>query len=152
MADDQPELRHGIGHAITVLRTERGMSRKDLAEAAGVSYTFLSEVETGRKRASTRTLAALAEALQIHVHELMAEGEARSGRDTSRRWFGDEEPTAAAVPEMAAAPAPEPHPRMRRQVPRSPTSVLRELSALIEDMHPDDVERLLDLARRLSER
>lgn len=151
MADDQPELRHGIGHAITVLRTERGMSRKDLAEAAGVSYTFLSEVETGRKRASTRTLAALAEALQIHAHELMAEGEARSGRDTSRRWFGDEEPLAAS-PDIAAMRAPEPHPRMRRQVPRSPSSVLRELSALIEDMHPDDIERLLDLAHRLSER
>lgn len=51
------------GEAIERQRRERGMTREALAEASGVSASYLSEVERGFKRPSTDVLARVAEAL-----------------------------------------------------------------------------------------
>jgi DNA-binding XRE family transcriptional regulator len=92
---DDPGYYEALGRAIRVLRTERGLERKDLAEAAGLSYPYLSEIETGRKRASSKALFVIAEALGVRPSELLALGDRYGGR-------------TSAAPPAAVAPAPGP--------------------------------------------
>jgi len=53
-----------LGRAITCIRLERGLKRKELAAAAGISYPFLAEIENGKKWPSFPTLDAIAAALR----------------------------------------------------------------------------------------
>ena len=57
-----------IGEAIRLLRTERRMTLRALAEKIGVSAPFLSDVEHGRRQ--TNQYEPLAEALDVPVEEL----------------------------------------------------------------------------------
>jgi DNA-binding Xre family transcriptional regulator len=58
-------------HPVRVWRRHRGTSLRALAEMAGISPALLSEIETGRKEGSIRTLAALARALRVEVDDLL---------------------------------------------------------------------------------
>ena len=71
-----PEFYEGLGRAIKVARTALGVERKELAESAGVSYAYLSDIETGRGRPGSRSLLAIAEALMLSPSELMRQAEA----------------------------------------------------------------------------
>ena len=73
---EEPSFYEGLGRAIKVARTAMGLGRKDLAEAAGVSYAYLSDIETGRGRPGSRSFLAIAEALGLSPSELMREAEA----------------------------------------------------------------------------
>ena len=46
-------------------REELGMSQKDLAEKAGISQSFLCDIEQGRSKPSIDTALKIAEALNI---------------------------------------------------------------------------------------
>ena len=61
-----------LGRAVACTRLERGMKRKDLAAAAGISYPFLAEVENGKKWPSFQTLDVLAAALRTTSLDLLA--------------------------------------------------------------------------------
>ncbi len=50
-------------NAVRVYRDHRGMTQKQLAEAAGINAIYLSQIERGRRTGSARTLVAIAEAL-----------------------------------------------------------------------------------------
>jgi transcriptional regulator with XRE-family HTH domain len=52
-------------------REELGISRKDLASRAGISYPFLSEIEKGTKQPSSKKLGQLAGALELGTEELV---------------------------------------------------------------------------------
>ena len=56
---------------IRVYRDHRGMKQGDLAAAAGIHPVYLSQIETGRRTGSTRTLAAIAGALGVTVDDLI---------------------------------------------------------------------------------
>ena len=50
--DDQTgedPIGEGLGRAIRVLRTARDLGRRELAERAGLSYSYLAEIENGDK-------------------------------------------------------------------------------------------------------
>jgi len=68
-----------LARAIRVLRAELGMSRKELAERADLSYSYLSELENAAKQPSSRALRAVAQALGLEATELLAAAEARMG-------------------------------------------------------------------------
>lgn len=93
----------GLGKAIELIRTELGMSRKDLAGLAGISYPFLSEIEKGVKQPSSRKLGQLAEALGLETEELVelskrkATGEHFVRADSVR--MSTERAKSAAIPE-----------------------------------------------------
>src|SRR5687767_2496738 len=97
MSDESAEA---LGRAIRVLRTDRGISRKDVAEASGLSYPFLSEIESGRKRPSSRALESIATALGVRPHDLLAMADARR----SQVWLADER-ASFPQPMMASAPS-----------------------------------------------
>ena len=71
------QLAASMGRAIQVVRTDRGWSRKDLAERTGLSYSFLSEIENGVKTPSSRTFAAIADALDVAPGALLYDAERR---------------------------------------------------------------------------
>ena len=52
-------------------RAHRGMTQGELASAAGIHPVYLSQIETGKRAGSTRTLAALARALGVAVDDLI---------------------------------------------------------------------------------
>jgi transcriptional regulator with XRE-family HTH domain len=57
------ELRRQVGQEYRTLRTDAGLSLRQVAEAAGLSYSFLRQVEAGEREASVSVLAALGEVL-----------------------------------------------------------------------------------------
>ena len=58
---------------LKVIRERNGLSLRALAEKAGMSYTYLCNVENGKADPSLSTLKRLAEALGITVSELVKE-------------------------------------------------------------------------------
>jgi DNA-binding XRE family transcriptional regulator len=56
---------------VRVWREYRGLSLRALAEKAGVSAALLSEIETGKKDGSVRTLATLAQVLSVTLDDLV---------------------------------------------------------------------------------
>lgn len=72
----------GFGLALVLVRTAKGMTRKDLASAAGISYPYMAELEHGSKDPSLKVLYALSTALNISVASLMGLGDdITAGRD-----------------------------------------------------------------------
>jgi transcriptional regulator with XRE-family HTH domain len=63
-------LRDALGKNIKLYRFHRSLSQADLAEKAGISITFLSDIERGNKWPYPDTLVNLAKALDTDVYEL----------------------------------------------------------------------------------
>jgi transcriptional regulator with XRE-family HTH domain len=60
-----------FGDRVRQLRKERGWRQLDLAEQAGISENYVSELELGRKEICLRTIEALSKALDTKIVELM---------------------------------------------------------------------------------
>lgn len=56
---------------IRVYRGHRGLTQKQLADRAGINPVYLSQIETGKRTGSARTLASIASALDIEVDDLI---------------------------------------------------------------------------------
>lgn len=56
---------------IKILRKYRGLTQGGLAEAAGLSRPYLTEIETGRKDGSIRAIKAIADALGVPMERLV---------------------------------------------------------------------------------
>lgn len=82
-------LRQMIGEALRNERVRQRMTLRELSATARVSLGYISEIERGRKEASSELLASLCEALGLPLSSLL--------RTVS---------TAAAGEEMAVVPAP----------------------------------------------
>src|SRR6476646_8488780 len=73
----RPLLRTKLGGVLRRRRLAQGRTLADVARAAKVSMPYLSEVERGRKEASSEVLAAVCDALRIELADLVA----TTGRD-----------------------------------------------------------------------
>ncbi len=128
-----------------------------MATRAEISYSYLAAIENGTKPASTKVQVKIAEALGVRVHELFAAAEARHEVHPQRgqrwrqlmegaRFAGDDsvEPSAVArsVPYRTAP----------QQSPRTELGALSELRSLLPHLGDDDIEILLQLARKLAGR
>lgn len=60
-----------IGKKIAALRKRQGMTQEDLAGAAEIDRSFLSEIENGHKNLSVETLKKIADALGIKPSKLL---------------------------------------------------------------------------------
>ena len=56
---------------IRVYRDHRRLTQKQLAEAAGINPVYLSQIETGKRTGSARTLASIAGARDVEVDDLI---------------------------------------------------------------------------------
>lgn len=69
----RPLLRTLVGDVLRRHRLAQGRTLADVARAARVSLPYLSEVERGRKEASSEVLAAVCEALRVELGDVLAE-------------------------------------------------------------------------------
>ena len=68
----RPLLRTKLGERLRRTRRDQGRTLADVSRAARVSVPYLSEVERGRKEASSEVLAAICDALWIDLSDLLA--------------------------------------------------------------------------------
>lgn len=100
-----------LGQKIATRREELGMSRKQLAEAAGLSYPYIAQIETGYRLPSTKHHLVLAGVLGMSLDELFGNMENAGGEAplvrarTSRRRPTVEEAINHAVREIESLPA-----------------------------------------------
>lgn len=66
-------LRTALGEALRRIRLAQRRTLADVARHARVSMPYLSEVERGRKEASSEVLAAICAALRIELADLLAQ-------------------------------------------------------------------------------
>ncbi|MGB8022073.1 MAG: helix-turn-helix transcriptional regulator [Candidatus Nanopelagicales bacterium] len=64
-------LRRVIGDELRRLRQDQGRTLRDVSASARVSLGYLSEIERGRKEASSELLAAICAALDVPVSSLL---------------------------------------------------------------------------------
>lgn len=81
----RPLLRTMLGDVLRRTRLEQGRTLADVARVAKVSMPYLSELERGRKEASSEVLAAICDALRIELSDLLAEVESDLVDDRARR-------------------------------------------------------------------
>jgi transcriptional regulator with XRE-family HTH domain len=67
-----PLLRTIVGGVLRRTRLSQGRTLADVAASARISMQYLSELERGRKEASSEILAALCRALRLDLSELLA--------------------------------------------------------------------------------
>ena len=67
-----PLLRTMVGGVLRRTRLGQGRTLADVAASARISMQYLSELERGRKEASSEILAALCRALRLDLSELLA--------------------------------------------------------------------------------
>lgn len=167
---EDPFFFDALGRAIRVARTQQDLTRKDLAERSGVSYAYLSDIETGRGRASSKALLAVAEALNKTPSELMREAEVYQAQEERKasteggigrpldddfRHLGMVSSTSSFHTE-ATPSQPERRAGFRpRRTPEEAGEALEdraELREAVENLPDDDIGVLLELARRLLRR
>lgn len=112
-------MREAIGDTLRRARTARRRTLRDVSRNARVSLGYLSEVERGRKEASSELLAAICEALDISLPDLLTEAAdmiamamaaARPHRPiglrhTDLRLAGAVDPLAVSMPAALPSPA-----------------------------------------------
>jgi len=78
-AHSETDILRELGWIVRALRARADLTLTEAARRAGLSPAFLSEVERGRKDASTRALVALAVGLDADVGEIYGELARRLG-------------------------------------------------------------------------
>lgn len=68
---EKRDIQKDLGINIQKARARRNMTREELAEMAGISTTFLANLECGNKMLSVVTLLKLAEVLRISTDTLL---------------------------------------------------------------------------------
>ena len=66
-------LREVLGDVLRRARTKQGRTLREVSDAARVSLGYLSEVERGRKEASSELLNSICDALDVSLSQLLAE-------------------------------------------------------------------------------
>lgn len=111
----EPLWRHVVGDALRRERLAQERTLKEVAEAALISMPYLSEIERGRKEASSEVLAAAAHALGLGLADLLTLArdelarlaQARLARVATREpYLGSADRAGAdAIGHAAASPA-----------------------------------------------
>src|ERR1700759_3631391 len=102
----KPLLRTLLGDVLRRARHGQRRTLADVARAARVSMPYLSELERGRKEASSEVLAAVCDALRVELSDVLAEVGRELAAERARRLLADRVAAARAGP--AASPA-NPH-------------------------------------------
>jgi DNA-binding XRE family transcriptional regulator len=83
--EPEPLWREALGRSLRATREEQGGRLVDIAERAGISPQYLSEIERGRKEPSSEMIAAVTGALGVDLADLLTgiAGDVRQRRSTS---------------------------------------------------------------------
>lgn len=142
----EKDEKKGLGKAIRVVRTERGLSRRDLEGRTRLSYPYLSEIEAGKKTPSPVALQAISRALEVPEEELLDRARGIEQGPSSGRYFHSRIAAQDSPGEPQALASMSPMYDMDLEPPLDPAE---ELIYLARTLPPEDIQRLIDLARRL---
>jgi transcriptional regulator with XRE-family HTH domain len=91
-------LREVLGDVLRQARINQGRTLRQVSDTARVSLGYLSEVERGRKEASSELLSAICDALDVPLSRLLTEAsEQLAGVDTAPEPTNAGSPTAANI-------------------------------------------------------
>jgi len=68
-------VQENFGKVVRIIREAKGWTIENLAEAANLHYTYLSDVERGRRNVSLKTIMAIATGLEVHPSLLFPGGD-----------------------------------------------------------------------------
>jgi transcriptional regulator with XRE-family HTH domain len=85
--EPEPLWRKVLGRSLRTAREEQGGRLVDIADRAGISPQYLSEIERGRKEPSSEMIAAVTGALGVELADLLAgiAGDVRRHHGAGRR-------------------------------------------------------------------
>jgi len=69
------EPQEALGQVVRELRTDRGLTQRQLGQAADVNETWVSHIEAGRTNPAWGTVARLAAALDVSIAEIAQRAE-----------------------------------------------------------------------------
>ena len=91
-------LREVLGDVLRDARINQGRTLRQVSDAARVSLGYLSEVERGRKEASSELLSAICDALDVPLSQLLTDAsEQLLGRDSVQGASKTGSPIAASI-------------------------------------------------------
>ena len=91
-------LREVIGDVLRRARTSQGRTLREVSDTARVSLGYLSEVERGRKEASSELLGAICGALDVPLSRVLCDaGERMAGRELVASSAGTARDIASAA-------------------------------------------------------
>jgi transcriptional regulator with XRE-family HTH domain len=99
-----PLLRRLLGEVLRRHRLRQSRTLRDVSSAAGVSLGYLSEVERGRKEASSELLAAICTALEVSLSEVLREVSDDLAREERKVRLAPVGFAATAPPRLAPGP------------------------------------------------
>ena len=103
-------LRHLLGDALRRLRLRQGRTLREVSATARVSLGYLSEVERGRKEASSELLASICDALGAPLSQVLREvsdGFALAELQNEPAFAVPLEPALVGAPESEAPESPD---------------------------------------------
>lgn len=65
--------RERIARNLQSLRLEKGLTQDQVAATSGISQTFFSQVETGKRNVSVDTLQSIADVLGVDIVDLLTD-------------------------------------------------------------------------------
>jgi transcriptional regulator with XRE-family HTH domain len=93
-----PLLRRLLGEVLRRHRVRQSRTLRDVSSAAGVSLGYLSEVERGRKEASSELLGSICNALDVSLSEVLREVSEDLAREERKVRLAPVGFAAAAMP------------------------------------------------------
>ena len=109
-----------LGRFLEQRRHELGLSRRDLAERSGLSYPYVSQLETGDREPAIKAMRALAPVLDVRLDQL-------AGLVAGGAWSDSGSAYASAAPPPSYNVRPSDGPGKREKVLLSVERRLREM-------------------------
>lgn len=105
----KPLLRESLGRSLKVRRTDAGQSLRDVSAVAQISPGYLSELERGRKEASSELLASVCAALGTSVADVLIDAAVDMQAGSALRDYAAQrlQPLAILTPDSHAGPRAE---------------------------------------------
>lgn len=146
-----------FGRAIETIRTSKALTREELARAARISHSYLSEIERGLKRPSAEIVARIARALGMKSGALLNYIEELSAPIPED--VGPVPPVQLPLRRSRTLPlfGADAAPPGRRAAPRDGTAegddlAVSEITVIARRLAEDDRRALLQIARHLLRR
>lgn len=95
-------MREVIGDVLREARTGQGRTLREVSDAARVSLGYLSEVERGRKEASSELLNAICEALDIPMSRVLFSAGEQMARNEEGVVTGIDAATKVVIPQVVS--------------------------------------------------
>jgi transcriptional regulator with XRE-family HTH domain len=66
----QRDIKRAFGHRVRELRAARGWSQEEMAEASGLHWTYIGQVERGERNLTLLSIQKIAKGFKIEMMEL----------------------------------------------------------------------------------